>query len=71
MSKLRRSDSFEKVLAAMELAKHRVELTYRQRIGKLTDDVMTWRHMYEDECRNHAATIARLTSNRNSGSVTP
>lgn len=62
MSKLRRSDSFEQVLAAMELAKHRIELTYRQRVDKLTDDVMTWRHMYEDECRSHAATIAKLST---------
>lgn len=58
--KLRRSDSFEQVLAAMELAKHRIELAHRQRVDSLMDQVLTWRHMYEDECHNHQATLATL-----------
>lgn len=55
--KLKRSDTFEQVLAAMEMAKHRIELAQRQRIEKLAADVLTWRHMYEDERRSHLATI--------------
>lgn len=58
--KLRRSDSFDKVLAAMELAKHRIELAHRQRVDSLMDQVLTWRHMYEDERRSHQETIRKL-----------
>ena len=52
---IRRSDSFEQILGAFELAKHRLELSYRQHIARLTADACKWRRMYEAECRKNQA----------------
>ncbi len=58
MSKLRRSDSFEQILGAFELAKHRIELSYRQHIERLTADVIKWRQMYENERRKNNSSLS-------------